>query len=83
MMFKSFYSNRVVASSVVRTVYPFGTHEFISVSLCEVRVVQSRFIDFLSTIVFTSFDHPFVICKLCLYPIAIKKGPATLESTLV
>ena len=82
MMFKSFNSNRMVPSSVVRTAYPFGTHEFISVSLCDVRVAQSRFIDFLFSIVFTSFDHPFGICKLFLYPIVIKIGPATLESTL-
>ena len=33
MIFKSFKSNRMVASSVVKTVYPFGTHEFISASL--------------------------------------------------
>ena len=82
MMFMSLNSNCVVASRVVRTVYPFGTHECISVSLCEVRVAQSRFIDFLFTIVFTSFDHPFGICKLFVYPIVIKLGPATLESTL-
>jgi hypothetical protein len=83
MMFMSFNSNRVVASSVVKTVYPFGTHEFTSVSLCGVRVAQSWSIDFLFTIVFTSSDHPFGICKLFLYPIAIKIGPATLEITLV
>ena len=63
MMFKSFNSNRMVASSVLMTVYPFGTHEFISASLSDVRVAQSRFIDFLFSIVFTSFDHPFGICN--------------------
>jgi hypothetical protein len=63
MMFKSVNSNRMVPSSVVRTVYPFGKHEFISVSLCDVRVAQSRLINFLFSIVFTSFDHPFGICN--------------------
>ena len=83
MMFMSFNSNRVVSSSVVRTVYPFGTHEFTCVSLCEVRVAQSWFIDFLFTIAFKSADHLFGICNLFLYPIEIKIGPATLESTLL
>jgi hypothetical protein len=66
-----------VTSYYVRTVYPFGTHEFISVSLCDVRVAQSRFIDFLFSIVFTSFDHLFGICKLFVYPIVIKLGAIT------
>ena len=82
MMFMSFNSKRVVASSVVKTVYPFGTDEFTSVSLCEVRVAQSWFIGFLFTIVFTRSDHPVGICKLFLFPIPIKIGPATLENTL-
>lgn len=82
MMFMSLNSNWVVTSSVVRTVYHFGTHEFTSVSVCEVRVAESWFIDFLFIIVFTSSDHPFGICRLFLYLIAIKIGPVTLESTL-
>jgi hypothetical protein len=82
MMFMSFNSNRVVSSSVVKTVYPFGTHEFTCVSVCEVRVAQSWFIDFLFTIAFTSSDQPFGICKLFLYPIAIKLGPSMFEGTL-
>ena len=82
MMLMSFNSNRGDGSSVVRTVYPFETHDFACVSLCEVRVAQSWFLDFLFTIVFTSSDHPFDICKLMLYPIAIKIGPSTLESTI-
>jgi hypothetical protein len=63
-----------------------GTPELTNVievtSYCDVRVAQSRFIDFLFSIVFTSFDHLFGICKLFVYPIVIKLGLATLESTL-